>query len=124
SPILTNRSCSWNPPSKNWLKCNSSGTWNKNKENSGLGWICRDEKCHVLWTGARTVTRLVSTIITETEVLEWSAETLAGFGYKNIIFESDSLTLVKMINGVEEVWPMLQPTIEVIRQSLSQIQSL
>lgn len=70
------------------------------------------------------MTRSVSTIITEIEALKWAAETLAGFGYKNIIFESDSLTLVKMINGVEEVWPMLQPTIEVIRQYLSQIQSL
>ena len=81
--------------------------WNldKNKENSRLGWICRDEKGHVLCTGARAVTRSTSTIITEIKALKWAAETLAGVGYKNIIFESDSLTLVKRINGVEEaVW--------------------
>lgn len=45
---------------------------------------------------------------------------MARFGYRNIIFESDSLSLVKMVNGIEEVWPVLQPTIEVIRSSLSQ----
>lgn len=48
---------------------------------------------------------------------------MASFGYKNVIFESDSLALVKMINGSEAVWPVLKPIIEVIRFSLSQIQS-
>lgn len=80
------------------MKCNSSGIWNKNKENSGLGWICRDEKCYVLWIGVRIVIRLVLIIIIEIEVLEWFVEILVGFGYKNIIFEFDFLILVKMIN--------------------------
>ena len=44
------------------------------------------------------------------------------FSYNKIMFEPDSMTLLKMINETEEVWPMLYPVIEVIRPSFSHIQ--
>ena len=113
----------WKPPPTDWLKCNSDGAWHQNRETSGLGWICRDASGHVLWAEARAVTKMDSSILTEAEALRWGAETLAGFGYKNVIFETDSLSLVKMINGNEEVWPVLQPTVEMIRHALLRIQS-
>ena len=43
------------------------------------------------------------------------------FSYNKIMFEPDSMTLVKMINETEEVWPMLYPVIQVIRRSFSHI---
>lgn len=43
APTNTNQRCSWTPPPANWLKFNSDGAWKKNKENSGLGWLRRDE---------------------------------------------------------------------------------
>ena len=113
----------WQAPPQDWLKCNSDGAWHQNRETSGLGWICRDASGHVLWAEARAVTKMDSSILTEAEALRWGAETLAGFGYKNVIFETDSLSLVKMINGNEEVWPVLQPTVEMIRHALLRIQS-
>lgn len=69
------------------------------------------------------VLKAASPILTEAEALKWGAQTMANFGYKNIIFESDSLPLVKMINGTDEAWPILRPTIEVIRSYLARIQS-
>lgn len=114
---------SWSPPPSQWLKCNSDGAWRKERTTSGLGWVCRDETGTVIWAGARAVTRTRSPIIAEAEALKWGAETMASFGYKRIIFESDSLSLVRMINGTEETWPILRPLIEAIRVSLAQIQS-
>ncbi|XP_013589072.1 PREDICTED: uncharacterized protein LOC106297366 [Brassica oleracea var. oleracea] len=111
----------WAHPPTDWLKCNTDGAWHKERDNSGLGWICRDEKGSMIWAGARAVTKAASPILAEAEALKWSAETMTSFGYRNVIFESDSLTPVKMINGSEAVWPVLQSIIEVIRLSLSQI---
>lgn len=38
-----NQRCLWILLSVNWLKFNSDGAWKKNKENSGFGWLRRDE---------------------------------------------------------------------------------
>lgn len=113
----------WKPPPRYRVKCNSDGVWNKNRETSGLGWICRDENGVMLWAGARAVTKAGSPKLAEAEALKWGAECLVNFGYKNAIFESDSASLVNMINGIEEPWPILRPAIEVIRQYLLQIGS-
>lgn len=102
-PININQDKRRVPPPKSWLKCNSDGAWHKDREISGLGWICRDENGNVLWAGAGDVTRAASAILAEAEAFKWGVEIMAGFGYKNIIFESNSLPLVKMINGNEEV---------------------
>ena len=40
-----------------------------------------------------------------------------------MIFETDSLSLAQMINGTEDVWPILQPIVEVIYHYLLQIRS-
>lgn len=75
----------------------------------------------MLWAGARPMARLDSSIRAEAEAFQWVVDEMARFNYNRIIFESDSLTLVKMINGTEEVWPILLPVIETICQPLSQI---
>ena len=118
-----NQSHPWQPPPQTWLKCNSDGAWRQDRDSTGLGWICSDARGETLWVGARSVTKAGSAIAAEAEALKWGAETLAQFGYTNIIFETDSLSLARMINGVEEVWPSLQPTVEVIRYYLLQIGS-
>ncbi|KAL0685152.1 hypothetical protein Bca4012_052000 [Brassica carinata] len=71
---------------------------------------------------AKAVTRLGSSNETEAEALKWAASMIASFQYKNVVFETDSLTLTRMGNG-DEVWPMLQPTIAVIHHYLSQVQN-
>ncbi|KAL0846170.1 hypothetical protein Bca101_019416 [Brassica carinata] len=120
-PTTTIQSTPWRPPPQHWLKCNSDGAWSKERDITGLGWLCRDENGSVVWAGARSVAKAGSPILAEAEALRWGAETMANFGYKNIIFESDSVTLVNMINGTEATWPNLLPTIEVIRFYLLQI---
>lgn len=113
STTISNQRHCWTPPPTGWIKCNSDGAWDKKRDMSGLGWICRDEQGFFLWAGARSVTSSASAIVAEAEALKWAAETLR-FGYTNIIFESDAQVLVKMSNGEKQVWPLLKPTIEAI----------
>lgn len=86
-----------------------------------MGWICRNERGRVIWAGAKAMPRLNSSIKTEAEAMLWAVETMVRFGYNKVIFESDSLSLVRMMTGKEEVWPILQPTINAIFLSLQQI---
>lgn len=123
-PISTSQAKPWKLPPTNWLKCNSDGAWHKDRLNSGVGWLCRDGEGRLLCAGASVVTGLESSIRTEAEALQWADESMARFRYDKIIFESDSLSLVKMLNEEEEVWPMLLPVIEAICQALKQISSV
>lgn len=59
------------------MKFNSDGAWRKDRDTSGLGWICRDEAGEVLWAEVRAVTKVGSTIIASAEALQWGAEILA-----------------------------------------------
>ena len=44
---------------------------------------------------------------------------VVGFGYRRVINETDSLVLARMLNGEEEVWPVLEPIMQDISTSLS-----
>ena len=52
-----------------------------------------------MWAGERAVTGMESSIRTEAEALQWAVESMSRFRCNNIIFETDSLSLAKMING-------------------------
>ncbi|XP_018465005.2 uncharacterized protein LOC108836338 [Raphanus sativus] len=121
TPLKLNPKQVWKPSPPTWLKCNSDGAWHKDRANCGLGWICKNNKGKLIWAGARAVPRLGSCIETEAEALKWAAETVVRFGYIKVIFESDSLNLIKMLNGEDQFWPILQPTLQAIYQLLSQI---
>lgn len=69
-PTTTNQTKPWIPPPKNWLKLNSDGVWDKERDNSGLGLICRDENGKVLWAGVQAVTKAASSILAEAEALK------------------------------------------------------
>lgn len=75
----------------------------------------------MVWAGAKAVTGMTSSIRAEAEAFQWAAESMARFRYNKIIFESDCLPLVKMMNRTDEVWPVLKPAIEATRQALSLI---
>lgn len=62
----------------------------------------------------KAVTRLGSSI--EAEAIKWTVSVIGSFQYKNVKFESDSLTLTRMVNGEEEVWHILKSMIEVIHR--------
>lgn len=100
-----------------WIKCNSDGAWNKGRQSSGVGWISRNNKGRMLWAGMKRVQSLGSPIEIEAEGIKW--ECTLSLGYKQMIFETDSLMIVKMIAGTEAIWPKLRPIIQELSHYLS-----
>ena len=72
-----------------------------------------------MWAGAKKLAALRSAIETEAEAIRWALQTVVSFGYRSVIMETDSLLLAQMLNGEEEVWPLLQPIIQDISTMLS-----
>lgn len=68
-------------------------------------------------------TRINQYIYIETEAvaLNWAVQTMRSLGYKQVIYETDSLVLPKMIAGSEKIWPKLKPIIQDLTQSLSEL---
>ena len=71
--------------------------------------MSRDQTGWLLWTGAKAIQHIGSAIETEAEAIRWAVRTMSGFGYRNVVVETDSLVLSRMINGVEDTWPILKP---------------
>ncbi|CDY23510.1 BnaC06g24790D [Brassica napus] len=109
----------WTPPAPTTLKCNTDGSWSKETGVGGVGWLLRDHQGTLLWAGAKKMAVMRSAIETEAEAIRWTIQTLVGFGYSRVSFETDSLVLAKMLNGEEEFWPVLEPILQDISTSLS-----
>lgn len=118
-PTVDRPRVKWKPPPEGWIKCNADGSWHKNRQNQGVGWVSRDYTGRMLWAGARRFQGVGSPIETEATALQWAIQSMIRFGYKHVQFETDSLVLAKMINGKEETWPKLKPIIQEITHSLS-----
>lgn len=97
-----------------WNMATGDGKW-------GIGWILRDHTGHMLWAGARKLSGIGSVLEIEAEAMRWAVHTMVGFGYKGVVFESDSQVLTKMLNGEEEIWPRVSPIIQEISNSISEI---
>lgn len=109
----------WYPPAPTGFKCNIDGSWKKETGGGGVGWVMRDHLGNLVWAGAKKLAEVGSVLETEAEALRWAAQTLAGFGYEHVSFETDSLVLKQMICGEEETWPRMKPIIQDIRTILS-----
>jgi len=109
----------WIPPDPMSLKCNTDGAWSKETGTGGIGWLLRDHQGLLVWAGAKKLAALRSAIETKAEAIRWALQTIMSFGYRSVIMETDSLLLAQMLNGEEEVWPLLQPIIQDISTMLS-----
>ncbi|XP_013662913.2 uncharacterized protein LOC106367640 [Brassica napus] len=109
----------WKPPPTSWIKCNSDGAWQRDRHQNGMGWISRNEHGKLLWAGMKSVQGLRSPAEAEAEGIKWAMHSMSSLGYKQVIFETDALLIVKMVAGTEEIWPNLKPIIMEIQNCLT-----
>ncbi|XP_048605453.1 uncharacterized protein LOC125582987 [Brassica napus] len=109
----------WSPPDSMTLKCNTDGAWSKETGEGGVGWLLRNHQGLLLWAGAKKMVALRSAIESEAEAIRWAVQTVAGFGYRRVLVETDSQMLARMLNAEEEIWPVLAPIIQDISTSLN-----
>lgn len=107
----------WQPPPQNWMKCNIDGAWPRTGPKCGMGWVLRNHLGEVVWLGARALPRTRSVIEVEAEAFRWAVITMSRFRYNNVIFESDSQELIRLMLG-EESRPQIDPTTQDIRKLL------
>ena len=73
--------------------------WDKHGLTSLVGWVSRDQTGRLLWAGAKPIQHMGTAIETEAEAIRWAISTMSGFGYKNVVVETDSLVQSRMISG-------------------------
>ncbi|XP_048605758.1 uncharacterized protein LOC106359240 [Brassica napus] len=122
-PTSSTQHLKWTPPTQNWIKCNTDGAWHKDHQQQGIGWVSRDYAGRLLWAGAQRFEGLSSPVETEATALNWAIRSMARLGYSQVIFETDSQVLARMIEGSAETWPKIQPIIQDITQSLQKNRS-
>lgn len=109
----------WKPPEPMFFKCNTDASWDKESRRGGAGWLLRDHQGSLLWAGVRKMTEVRSAIEAEAESIRWAVQVLVGFRYRQVLVETDSLQLTRMLNGEDAVWPVLERIIQDISSSLS-----
>ncbi|XP_010474601.1 PREDICTED: uncharacterized protein LOC104754160 [Camelina sativa] len=107
----------WIKPSQDWVKCNSDGAWPHDGDTGGLGWVLRDNRGKILWAGVRLVSKTRTVLEIEAEAFRWAVINLVRLQYPRVIFESDSQTLVDLLNG-EGSRPTIDPIVQDIRHHL------
>ncbi|EOA22050.1 hypothetical protein CARUB_v10002590mg, partial [Capsella rubella] len=107
----------WRPPPRCWVKCNTDVAWNGEDTQSGMGWVLRNCSGEVLWMGAQALRRTRSALEVELEAIRWAVTSMLRLDFQKIIFESDSLVLVNLLNN-DENWPAFAPLIQDIKDSL------
>ncbi|VVB09044.1 unnamed protein product [Arabis nemorensis] len=108
------RAQQWIPPPQDSLKCNVDGAWSKDGQLSRLGWVLRDHKGMVRWIGVKACPKIRTILDTEAEALRWVMLMVKSLGYDNVLFETDSKTLVQTLKDIRN-WPSLQPCYKTLK---------
>ena len=90
---------SWTPPNPNYFKANFDGAVFNSSNSAGIGVIIRDSNGEVIAAMSERI-RLPTTV-TEVEILACRRAVIFAIevGIQDIIFEGDSLTVIRAINS-------------------------
>ncbi|GKB50404.1 reverse transcriptase [Tanacetum coccineum] len=81
------------------IEVNCDAAWKKESEKAGLGFAARDYNDEVLFLGARLDSYASSPLEAEAKAVYWAMTHTLGRGYSRVIFETDSLCLVKALHN-------------------------
>lgn len=123
STPLQQRMVKWRQPPTEWVKCNTDGARQEEGTQSGIGWALRNHEGSILWLGAKALRKTRSVLEVELEALRWAILTMTRFNYQKIIFESDSLEAVNLVNS-GEIWSAYAPILQDIKLLLLQFQAV
>lgn len=93
-----NKSSEWEPPPNGWLKCNFDGSYNSDKDATGVDWIIRYHHGKHVKSG---ITRLQQTqMALQAEALAFlhALQMIWINGWRHVWFEEDCSELTRLIN--------------------------
>lgn len=106
---------SWRCPSQGWVKCNYDASHHVGHNVSGMGWIIRNHRDIYLVGGMGKFEGRSTVLESELTALIWSMQACWNYGYRNIVFEGDNITLTKILNQ-DSVSPRFQHLLATVQQ--------
>lgn len=103
----------WNPPSNGWIKVNFDAHVGSNLRR-GLGIVFRDAQGRVLLTSTRSIRANWSVPISEAATALFGLEVAKRMGYEAIHLEGDSMTVLNLINKMEDGLTYLHAVLDAI----------
>ncbi|PWA48861.1 reverse transcriptase [Artemisia annua] len=89
----------WLRPDVEHIKINCHAAWQKESGKAGLGFVARDYKGEALFSGGRLECYASSPLEAEAKAVHWAMTRAICMGYSHVIFETDSLCLVKALHN-------------------------
>ncbi|GKD66527.1 reverse transcriptase [Tanacetum coccineum] len=89
----------WLRPEIDLIKVNCDAAWKKESGKAGLGFVARDHNGEVLFSGARLDCYASYPLEAEAKSVHWAMTHVLSRGYSRVIFETDSLCLVKSLHN-------------------------
>ncbi|PWA73584.1 hypothetical protein CTI12_AA146360 [Artemisia annua] len=89
----------WKKPQVDMIKFNCDAAWQKESGKVGLGFVARNCNGDVLISGAKSEAYANSPIEAEAKAIWWATIHARNRGYSNVVFESDSLSLINALRN-------------------------
>lgn len=108
----------WKPPQLGRYKVNTDGAVFTKSKSVGIGVVVRDSKGEVIAALCKRVAGLMGALETEAIAMEVAVQFAADIGLRDVVFEVDSLSVCKMIQGFTEVQSSIQNVVDGINAQL------
>ncbi|XP_057452774.1 uncharacterized protein LOC130744617 [Lotus japonicus] len=93
----------WSAPSQGRIKINVDAGWS-GPHSTGLGFVARDHRGIIMLAGICLEAQRLDPLIAEAMALRWSLHTALEVGLDSVIFELDSLSVVKATRTNSSLW--------------------
>lgn len=98
----------WHPPPQGWIKCNTDVTSKGNPGKSSYGFCIRDYLGNLIYAESNYI-GISTNMVAETKAAMEALKYCLNQGWDCIILETDSLTLVHIINKVWHIpWEIIE----------------
>ncbi|KAL9298628.1 putative ribonuclease H domain, reverse transcriptase zinc-binding domain-containing protein [Arabidopsis thaliana] len=104
NPIQTSRrdSSQWNPPPEGWVKCNFDSCYTQGSPYTRSGWIIWECNGHIVLCGNAKLQSSTCSLHAEALGFLHALQVIWAHGLRYVWFESDSKSLVTLINNGED----------------------
>ncbi|KAK5836891.1 hypothetical protein PVK06_012696 [Gossypium arboreum] len=109
SPSVTHRTLLWQPPISGFIKLNFDASFLENSNTSISAVLARDEEGQILGACTYPIADVANAFVAEARVCEWALYFVLDMGFRNLILEGDSLTVIKKLTSNKMDRSILSP---------------
>ncbi|KAK5792927.1 hypothetical protein PVK06_034058 [Gossypium arboreum] len=115
SPSVTHRTLLWQPPISGFIKLNFDASFLENSKTSISAVLARDEEGQILGACTYPIADVADAFVAEARACERALYFALDIGFRNLILEGDSLTVIKKLTSNKIDRSILSPISQNIR---------